>query len=159
MRFARRAHSELDAVHVPATCIDVELSEPLEDVHAPAHRSVHALVRMYGEPVGVVSARLVDGRCSASTLTALILDRLAPSIVRAATRRSVEEPLDRMPLDADRLAWPPAAPAGSLSGVSVVVCTRGRPERLQGCLDAIRRLDHPDVEVIVVDSVERPTPD
>ena len=156
MSFTRRTRRELDAVRVPAKCIDVELTEPLKDIHATAYRSLHVLVRLHGEPIGIVGPPLVDGQCSASTLTALILDTLAPSIVRAATRRSLDAPLDRMPLDADRLAdrlaRPPVDRAGPLSGVTVVVCTCGRPEKLQGCLDAIGRLDHPDVEVVVVDN-------
>jgi glycosyltransferase involved in cell wall biosynthesis len=35
---------------------------------------------------------------------------------------------------------------------SVVVCTRNRARRLVECLEAVRRLDHPDFEVVVVDN-------
>lgn len=36
--------------------------------------------------------------------------------------------------------------------VSVVVCTRGRPALLDGCLQALRAQSHPDFEVVVVDN-------
>lgn len=36
--------------------------------------------------------------------------------------------------------------------ISVVVCTRDRPEPLQHCLAALARLDYPDFEVVVVDN-------
>lgn len=35
---------------------------------------------------------------------------------------------------------------------SVVVCTRGRPDLLEGCLRALENQDHPSYEVIVVDN-------
>ncbi len=47
-------------------------------------------------------------------------------------------------------ATPPPAPP-----ISVVVCTRDRPEALQHCLAALVRLDYPDFEVVVVDNASR----
>lgn len=38
------------------------------------------------------------------------------------------------------------------TAVSVLVCTRRRPERLRRCLDALRQLDPPAAEIIVVDN-------
>lgn len=61
---------------------------------------------------------------------------------------------DILALDAtaDRLdRW--ATPAGaSAQGLSVVVCTRDRPEALQRCLEALARQGQPPGEIIVVDN-------
>ena len=42
--------------------------------------------------------------------------------------------------------------APRLRAVSVVICTRDRPEQLHGCLEAVARLDYPSYEVVVVDN-------
>jgi glycosyltransferase involved in cell wall biosynthesis len=39
--------------------------------------------------------------------------------------------------------------------ISVIVCTRDRPQLLRGCLVTLARLDYPDYEVIVVDNASR----
>lgn len=46
-------------------------------------------------------------------------------------------------------------PASFAEPVSVVVCTRDRPEALRRCLDALSRLDYPHYEVIVVDNASQ----
>jgi GT2 family glycosyltransferase len=53
----------------------------------------------------------------------------------------------------DRLA-PLTRSAPSASGVpiSVVICTRDRPDDLRRCLSAVLELDYPEFEVVVVDS-------
>lgn len=57
----------------------------------------------------------------------------------------LEQPLDRI----DRLLRAPEGPGPT---VSVVVCTRDRPEALARCLDAIGALDPPPAEAVVVDN-------
>ena len=50
----------------------------------------------------------------------------------------------------DANATSPARPP-----ITVVVCTRDRPELLAGCLAALARLRYPDHEVVVVDNASR----
>src|SRR5687768_8654476 len=142
----------LDQVRLPRRGIEVELARPLTDLEYPGYQSVHAMVRLHGTPVGVVSVRLSDGRCTAMTLSSTIIERLGPALVRVAVRHAVDAPISALPLDPERLIAAPARTNDSLPGVTVAVCTRGRPDNLRGCLDAIVQLDHPDVEVIVVDN-------
>jgi glycosyltransferase involved in cell wall biosynthesis len=40
----------------------------------------------------------------------------------------------------------------SILSCSVVICTRDRPEQLEQCLEAVSRLNYPQVDVLVVDS-------
>lgn len=91
------------------------------------------LVLVGGVPVGTV--RLPGDRASGPDAP----DALA-ALARSAWTRVVAERLNASPQ--------PAAAAE----LSVVVCTRNRPERLQGCLAALRRQTRPPLEVIVVDN-------
>src|SRR4051812_41786627 len=116
----------LEAARVPARCVDVELSEPLTDLAYPDYRSVHALVRLHGTPVGVVSVPLVDGRCEAAMMRSAIIDRLAPALIQVAVRHAIERPISATPLNADRLIAEPPLPNDALPGVTVAVCTRDR---------------------------------
>lgn len=42
--------------------------------------------------------------------------------------------------------------AAGLPAISVIVCTRDRPQLLEQCLAALQQLDYPDFEVLVVDN-------
>jgi O-antigen biosynthesis protein len=151
-----RRVASIDQIRVPVRCVDVELTEPVCGIVEPGYQSAHILVRLRGEPVGAITLRLMEGRCSPSTIANAIIERLARSLVRVAVRQAIDYPLDVFPLDAYRLAELPVAEDDPLPSVTVVVCTRGRSDILPSCLDAISQLDHPDVEAIVVDnSAER----
>ncbi len=50
----------------------------------------------------------------------------------------------------DRLRDP--APAGAPPPISVVLCTRERPDDLAGALASLRTIDYPDFEIVVVDN-------
>ncbi|UXA20752.1 glycosyltransferase family 2 protein [Mycobacterium sp. SMC-4] len=48
---------------------------------------------------------------------------------------------------------PPAPPPlPTLPPISVVVCTRERPQQLADALESLRRIDYPDFEIVVVDN-------
>ncbi len=68
---------------------------------------------------------------------------------RNFARPAVRESLDRV------LSWTADVPrserAVGLPSVSVVVCTYNRAQVLGRCLDALRRLDYPEFEVVVVE--------
>ena len=111
------------------------------------------LVRLHGETLGYVTVPLDAGG-------------LDPAVL---SRRSHEEYADRIAahlaaegLPADQLRPPPAGSAcpnhvDNDSLVSVVVCTRNRSQILADCLDRLRALTHPHLEVVVVDNA--PTDD
>ena len=152
MDWWRIVNGGIDGLRVPARCIDVELSEPLRDVAEPGYEFVQILVRLHGQPVGAVPAPLVDGRCPAPAIVDAIIKRLARQLVRVAVRQAMDRPLETLPLDATLLARPPAVDDEPLPSITVAVCTRGRSDSLASCIAAVRRLDHPDAEIIVVDN-------
>jgi GT2 family glycosyltransferase len=75
-------------------------------------------------------------------------------------RGFVEIPVTNATVDGDDVlarvaALPPvaaSAPVTAFPPISVVVCTRDRPEHLRAVLGPLSRLDYPDFELIVVDN-------
>ena len=129
--------------------VEVELCS--EGVLAPevgGDELVYVLLRWKGRPVG----RLIlegDRLPGESSLRRMALEAAAPGIlmveiekapggsVLAALGGSAESAGKRHPQSAD---------------VSVIIATRDRPEDLSDCLEALRGLDPPPGEIVVVDS-------
>ena len=97
--------------------------------------AVEALVRRRGVPVGWVRLPVTNGACLAADV--------ATALSRFTDETNAAD-LDPTPND----AWP---------SVTVVVCTRDRPEELGRCLDSLDALDHRPLEVLVFDNA--PTTD
>jgi GT2 family glycosyltransferase len=106
---------------------ELEISRALPSIELPrAASGVLLVARRHGTPVGLVRLR-ASGRLSAAEVT-----------------RAVEE---QVSVRDD----PPAAPTARRP-VSVVVCTRERPEELCRCLAALRPFQAAGHEVVVVDN-------
>ncbi|GAB2515574.1 glycosyltransferase family 2 protein [Nocardia heshunensis] len=136
---------------LPIARAEIELSAPapefvLADEQRTA-RKILALVRWHAAPVGVVVLDAERGRD---------WETRAPT-VRNAVAEAVSEHLRSDNPDAAAEIGPACvrrrrrmlahAPA-----ITVVVATRGRPESLRRCLEALLRLDYPRYEIVVVDN-------
>jgi glycosyltransferase involved in cell wall biosynthesis len=109
---------------------EVEIEGPLPEILLPDRADgAMVLARRNGRPVGLARLR-ASGRISP--------DRLA---------RAIRDQVDA--------ADPPASPAGAVPRVSIVVCTRDRPDSLRRCLQALRPLHATGHEVVVVDNAPR----
>jgi O-antigen biosynthesis protein len=114
--------------------VDVECSEAVTDVAGlDGYEAVQALVRLRRRPIGYVMLPVIDGSCSGDSLEAAIL---------AAYGNLLQ--------DRHAARMPPTSVA--LPSVTVAICTRDNPGELESCLDALCRVDHPDLEVLVVDN-------
>ncbi|HSJ15418.1 MAG TPA: glycosyltransferase [Longimicrobiales bacterium] len=126
--------------------LDIDLARPLHDLAGlDGYDAGRALIRLHETPIGVVDVAIHDGTCTVAEI-----------------RRAVREGIgDRLPdIDAGAAAspgadTPDAAEAAPLPTMTVAVCTRDRPDDLAGCLDALLRLDYPDLEILVVDNAPR----
>ena len=142
-------------------CCEIELSDHTTRAVLPAEpwqRTARVLVRLHGEPLGYVTV----------ALTGAGLD-LADLFDQAWTNHSdrINQHLrhERLPeLDSLGARSRPAQPTSTCANrttatpsVSVVVCTRNRSTILAQCLERIRKVGYPELEVIVVDNA--PTDD
>lgn len=155
----------------PVLLADLELSEPIEPVRA-GHSPVTAipygaaalLVRLHGDPLGIVTLPLTDGCLSAATVARavqaelgdriaehLAADGLPPRMLPLEGYRTGPE-LPRCLEAADLVRTAAGAPV-----VSVVVATFRRPELVVRCVSSLLASDYPNFEVLVVDnSPDRP---
>ncbi|MCZ2803720.1 glycosyltransferase [Modestobacter sp. VKM Ac-2983] len=128
------------AAHV----LDVDLSRPapaLSRRTADGSTADEAwlLVRLEGEPLGWEVVPLPAAGLSAVDVQALLDARWADEVRR---RRAPSE----------GFAVRHAHHLTAATRMSVVICTRERPDALATCLESLTRQDHPDFEVLVVDN-------
>jgi GT2 family glycosyltransferase len=138
--------------------VDVDLGRPGE-IRSPAgplpakpRGPVRALVRLHGQPLGMVDAVNASGP-----------DGLWREVSRAAhgelaDRIARHREADRtQAFDGRTAAWPPCQTARRRAlrqapFISVVVATHDRPEQLRHCLGSLVRQDYPRFEIVVVDN-------
>ena len=142
-----------------ARMLDVELTEPLPAVPGDGpHQQVFVLARLHTEPVGTSVLQLSPDGFTPGQLGALLWREFrAPVMARfAAARIPLPGPLTGAGLQADPATWPfllrRRAVLATGPFISVVICTRDRPERVQTWLRCISRQDYPRYEVVVVDN-------
>ena len=120
--------------------VQVELARGVGPVWTGGrYAAVQALVRHRGTPVGWVRVPC-DGRVE-----------LSADVVREAVERQLGPRLPALVYGPAGQA-PPTPPSDELPPITVVVCTRDRPELLDACLTALAAIDYPDYEVLVVDN-------
>lgn len=146
---------------VPTLLTELELSEPRQDAEAivvsnGAFGRARVLLRLHGEPLGLVDVPLVPGRETTEALDAAIDGGLAERISRHLARdgMTADPPYRIGALPAvDR---PPCIEARATGletpSVSVVVPTIDRPDALRRSLSGLRSQDYPAVEILVVDN-------
>jgi GT2 family glycosyltransferase len=132
-------------------CGELELSgSPELRGVSPFADEAHArvLVRLHGEPLGYVTVPAGAAGVDAAAVAADARTRFAAAVTaHLAQEHRVD---DGGPLPAAGEGCPNRVDADVL--VSVVVCTRDRADQLAGCLDRLRLLTYPRLEVVVVDN-------
>lgn len=138
----------------PIKIIDIELSRPLVTLDGlEGYKAIQGLVRLHGVPLGYIKAPITSGRCTAQTLSKLILEQHSQKIINHLLQNGLAAPpqpeglnledlFDVVPLEYDG-DWPL---------VTVAVCSRDRASDLSLCLNALSGLDYPNLEILVVDN-------
>jgi hypothetical protein len=149
---------------LPTRVIEVELTEALPKLDHDGHYGrAFILARLHTEPIGVCVVTLPRGGIAPDALAALMWTELSGPIAQRfeAAGLAVPTALTEKGLAADREAWPflreRAALLASAPFISVVVCTRDRPEQIKKCLSRLAGQQYPRYEVVVVDNA--PTSD
>ena len=148
----------MSAALTPLWVSEIELADPPPRIVADRplaegerYQRARILIRLQGEPLGVMSVALVRGEAPVEAVVAEACEQFAPAIERrlgADWRRRVHGSL---PLLSPELAAVVDDP--DLPGVTVVVGTRNRPDHAVNCVARVLKQTYPGpIEVIVVDN-------
>lgn len=146
---------------------DVEVGRPLPtlpdpDVAGPSPARLWLLVRVFTEPIGSLLLDLPDGSATPQMLATAITDRFAEQI-RTRVRAAGGDLPGPLPPDGVRVPGTPpylARRAEVLRDpppITVVICTRDRPDGVARALASVLDQDYPRLRVLVVDNA--PTSD
>jgi glycosyltransferase involved in cell wall biosynthesis len=148
----------------PARPIDVELTEALPALaHDGQHGRVWVLGRLHTEPLGVCVVELGPDGLTSDQLGTLLWPELRDLVTERFAAAGLPAPgtLTGAGLNADPAAWPFLLERGAALAaapfISVIICTRDRPDQLETCLRCLAQQDYPRFEVVVVDNA--PTSD
>jgi glycosyltransferase involved in cell wall biosynthesis len=139
--------------------LEVELTEPLPAVsYDGLHRRAWVLGRLHGEPVGSCIVGLGEDGLAPAQLGALLWSELREPVAERFLAAGMSAPgtLTGDGLAADEAIWPFLARRREVLAkaplISVVICTRDRPEQLANCLRQFEPQEYPRFEVVVVDN-------
>ncbi len=144
---------------LPIRVSELELSEPATAIAAGVGRDgkpygrARVLVRLHGEPLGSIDVPLNGGDVPPEDVLARVVAELPESLDQHLAKDEIARlqtlPVSGLPATECRGGVQlPAQP----SLVTVVVTTTGRVDSLARCLDSLLAGDHPNFEVLVVDT-------
>jgi O-antigen biosynthesis protein len=143
----------------PARVMDVEITEPLPTVsYHEQYQGLWVLGRLHNEPVGVGLLHVSQAGLTPDRLGALLWPELREAVAARFAAAGLSAPcgLGAEGLAVNPATWPflrcRAELLTSAPFISVVICTRGRPDLLETCLRRAERIDYPHFEVVVVDN-------
>lgn len=147
--------------------LNLELSEGIPTLTCePNYEGIFVVSWWYGIPLGDLEISATQLPMPATQLANLVLQTITPAVgshllkqgfkasLPAVSTSSQDMPANfqvmalEQPLETlrERLSKPVEG------SVSLVICTRNRPEQLLGCLRSLQKLSHPPHEVLVVDN-------
>jgi GT2 family glycosyltransferase len=145
----------------PTLVMDVELAAPLPALPSARYRRARVTGRLHTEPVGTCVIPLGGRDLSPDQLAALLWQEFREPVTARFTAAGLPAPgrLTGAGLPADPAIWPflqrRRAVLASAPFISVVVCTRDRPDQLEDCLRLLGEQEYPRFEVVVVDNASR----
>lgn len=121
-------------------------------------RSIHLLVRLATEPLGYTDFEFDDAtavpNAAAASVSRCFLPQINARLAESGLPAVSAVSPDGLQLDPGRLAF--VAERGQLlesaPDISVVLCTRDRPERVGDCLRRLAAQEYPNYEIVVVDN-------
>lgn len=143
----------------PALLLDVELAAPLPTLRSDGqHHRAWLTGRLHTEPVGTCVIELGGTQLHPDQLGARLWDAFRQPVAERFEAAGLPAPRrltgDGLPVDVG--TWPflrqRQAVLAEAPFISVVVCTRDRPQQLQDCLRMLSLQEYPRFEVVVVDN-------
>lgn len=146
----------------PTRIVEVELAQPLPRLDGDGrYGQAWILVRLHTEPVGVCATALPKEGIDPDGLAALIWRELSEPVAERFAAAGLARPgaLTGDGLQAEPGNWPYLRRRAELLAdapfISVVVCTRDRPEQIKKCLNRLAGQRYPRFEVVVVDNAPK----
>ena len=145
-------------IFAPLLVMEVEISRPLPSVeYDERYNGVFFIARLYSEPVGVGIVAVTQEGLTPSGLAALLWPKIRRAVAaRYADAGPLPSEFTGEGLKIEASSWPSAQRRFQVLAappfISVVICTRDRPEQLKGCLQKVGQVDYPNFEVVVVDN-------
>ncbi len=143
----------------PARMMDIELTAPLPSVSYDAQqRRAWVLGRLHTEPIGTCVIDVAEDGLTPDQLGELLWPDFSASVAARFAAAGLPRPssLKGDGLAADPAAWPflrrRLAALAAAPFISIVICTRDRPDRLKNCLRSLSHQEYPRFEVVVVDN-------
>jgi GT2 family glycosyltransferase len=162
----------------PWKILHLELSEEIPPLPAePNCQGIYVVFWWHGVPLGHQEILTAQLPMPATQLENLVIQAITPAVGDRLLSHGFQAPLSEhsayqpqvvfpdfhslsaleRPLAQFRERWLNTGVASVTETVSVVICTRDRPEQLVRCLQSLQNLSHPPQEVVVVDNA--PTTD
>lgn len=141
-------------IYRPTKVVEIELTKPIPDLTGlENYEAVKILVRFHSTPIGYTTCPLTSGCCTAQSILSAVLEPHSWRIICHQLRSALATPQSCAGLAPENLAdVPPARFQGPFPSMAVIVCTRNRTDDLRQCLDSLKRLDYPSLELLVVDN-------
>jgi len=136
---------------VPLAIATFDLANGPDEVAVPRPRA-RVLVRWSGVPVGIVEVSAREGRVHRTDTVHALLEQHPHALPRETVRRALLSGGLPGPLQFSPVPDLPASPASATPSISVIVCTRDRPDDLARCLQSLAKLDPPPFETVIVDN-------
>jgi GT2 family glycosyltransferase len=142
-------------MQAPIVIGELELTEPVTDIRLPSradgavYSGARLLVRVQSLPVGFV--HLASDELAASVAATRVWAELAPAI-NALRARAGLAALDALPAGGIPIAPELTEELSDPPMVSVVVCTKDRPDSLAVALRGLTALNYKPYEIVVVDN-------
>ena len=144
---------DAEVAAIPAVVRDVELSGalpalPATDARGRRVRQAWLVVRLFTEPLGLLALDVPEAGLSPIALARAVDERYGEAV-----RERLRGPRTQLP----RYLATRAEILRDAPPVTVVVCTRERPEALARCLDSLLVQEYPRFRVLVVDNAPTST--
>jgi GT2 family glycosyltransferase len=143
-------------MHQSIKVADLEISEPLSDIDGlTGYAFLQLIVRWRGQPIDVVIIPARGDFCPASEMVTVLMDQCAMKLIHHLIHLALENPVSKYAWKMENMVKLQQPPSFSLPSLSVAVCTRDRPEHLAICLNALRKLSCPPLEILVIDNAPK----
>jgi GT2 family glycosyltransferase len=145
-----------DDLRIWVGLLDLDESDPVA-LTGPAragYAEARILTRVHRAPIGYVQIAMQPEGTLAQRARAAADEQLADSVQLHLRRDSESEKMADLADWVARVTCPQASAldVGAGAGVSIIVCTRGRPAILRECLEALQKVSYEPIEILVVDN-------